>query len=70
MDSASVKLTEREAEVLRLIAEGKSPREIADSLYISKRTVDFHLSRAYEKLQVRNRVQAVRRAFALGIAIL
>ena len=62
-----VRLTKREIEVLALVLEGKSSREVASSLYCSKRTVDFHLARIYEKLQVSNRVQAMRRAALLGL---
>lgn len=61
------KLTKREIEVLSLVLEGKSSREVAAALFCSKRTVDFHLARIYEKLQVSNRVQAMRRATLLGL---
>jgi len=60
-------LTVREVQVLRLILEGQSSKEVAESLYLSKRTVDFHLARIYEKLNVTNRVQAIRRAAELGL---
>jgi len=63
----TIYLTKREIEVLTLIIEGKSSKETADELYISKRTVDFHLANIYEKLQVSNRVQAFRRANSLGL---
>ena len=63
----SVKLTKREIEVLTLVIEGKSSKEVADMLYVSKRTVDFHLANIYDKLQVSNRVQAFRRAARLGL---
>ncbi len=62
-----VRLTKREIEVLTLVLEGKSSREVANALYCSKRTIDFHLARIYEKLQVSNRVQAMRRATMLGL---
>lgn len=62
-----VRLTKREIEVLTLVLEGKSSREVATALYCSKRTIDFHLARIYEKLQVSNRVQAMRRATLLGL---
>ena len=61
-DERVVSLTKREIEVLSLVLDGKSSREVAASLVCSKRTVDFHLARIYEKLQVSNRVQAMRRA--------
>lgn len=61
------RLTKREIEVLTLIAQGHSSKEAADSLFVSKRTVDFHLANIYEKLQVNNRVQAFRAATKLGL---
>ncbi len=66
-ENPTVKLTRRELEVLNLISEGKSSREVAAELVCSKRTVDFHLARIYEKLKVSNRVQAMRRAALLGL---
>ncbi|MCE5323216.1 helix-turn-helix transcriptional regulator [bacterium] len=61
------KLTEREREILRLIFDGKCSNEVAETLAVSKRTVDFHLARAYTKLGVSNRFQAFKRAVELGI---
>lgn len=66
-DERVVRLTKREIEVLSQVLEGKSSREVAAALFCSKRTVDFHLARIYEKLQVSNRVQAMRRAALLGL---
>jgi len=63
----TIHLTRRELEVLSLVIEGKSSKAVADELYVSKRTVDFHLANIYEKLQVSNRVQAFRRATSLGL---
>jgi DNA-binding CsgD family transcriptional regulator len=63
----SVKLTKREIEVLTHVIQGKSSREVADALFVSKRTVDFHLANVYDKLHVSNRVQAFRRATRLGL---
>jgi LuxR family transcriptional regulator len=60
-------LTEREREILRLIFDGKCSSEVASVLCVSKRTVDFHLARAYVKLGVSNRFQAFKRAVELGI---
>ena len=51
-------LTERETEVLRQIARGKSNREIADELFISTRTVERHVANIYTKIRVHNRVEA------------
>ena len=62
-----IKLTKRELEVLTLVIEGRSSKEVADMLFVSKRTVDFHLANIYDKLQVTNRVQAFRRATRLGL---
>jgi DNA-binding NarL/FixJ family response regulator len=64
---ADKKLTKREVEVLTLVIEGKSSKEVADQLYVSKRTVDFHLANIYHKLQVNNRVQAFREATRRGL---
>ncbi len=61
------RLTDRECEILKLIFEGKCSSEVAQNLRVSKRTVDFHLARAYVKLGVSNRFQAFRRAVELGI---
>ena len=64
-ENRAVRLTKRELEVLMLVVEGKSSKDVADALYVSKRTVDFHLANIYDKLQVSNRVQAFRRATRL-----
>lgn len=61
------RLTEREREILRLIFDGRCSNEVATVLCVSKRTVDFHLARAYVKLGVSNRFQAFKRAIDLGI---
>ncbi len=61
------RLTDREREILRLIFDGKCSNEVASVLCVSKRTVDFHLARAYVKLGVSNRFQAFKRAIELGI---
>ena len=63
-------LTRREAEVLQLIAEGCSTTEVAHRLYISFRTVKNHLVSIYEKLECRDRTQAVVRGAQLGIVSL
>ena len=60
-------LTKREIEILALLGEGHSSKNIGDLLFISKRTVDFHLDNAYEKLGVKNRMQAILRARTLGL---
>jgi LuxR family maltose regulon positive regulatory protein len=60
-------LSERELEILTAIAEGLSNQEAAERLYISERTVKWHASNIYGKLQVSNRTEAVARARSLGI---
>jgi DNA-binding CsgD family transcriptional regulator len=62
-------LTRRELEVLRLLAEGRSNRSIAEALTISQGTVKFHVNRILRKLHVANRSQAVSRYLRLlGVA--
>ena len=63
------RLTEREREILKLIFDGRCSNEVAQTLSVSKRTVDFHLARAYVKLGVSNRFQAFKRAVELGIVV-
>ena len=60
-------LTPREAEVLSLIASGKSNREMADELYVSIRTVERHVSNIYRKINARNRTDATRYALQHNI---
>ncbi|WSA79559.1 response regulator transcription factor [Streptomyces sp. NBC_01799] len=61
-------LTPREAEVLVLIAEGLSNPEIARKLHISQATVKSHINNLFAKAGVRDRAQAVRYAYARGLA--
>ncbi len=60
-------LTEREREVLQLVARGLTNREIGHKLGISNRTVQGHLANIYGKLQVNSRTEAVTRALQLGL---
>lgn len=60
-------LTDREQEVLHLIGKGYMNKEIAGMMHITERTVKWHASRIYEKLQVRTRTEAVAEAQNLGI---
>src|SRR5205085_6072552 len=60
-------ISKREIEVLQLIAEGASTPEVAEQLYISVKTVKNHLASIYQKLDSRDRTQAVVRAVKMGI---
>jgi DNA-binding NarL/FixJ family response regulator len=60
-------LSKREEEVLQLFADGCSTTEVADRLYISVKTVKNHLASIYQKLDARDRTQAVLRAVRMGI---
>ena len=59
-------LTEREQDVLRLVAQGRSNREIADELFVSAETVKSHVGSVLLKLEVRDRTQAVVAAYEAG----
>ncbi len=61
-------LTAREVEVLRLVAEGLSDAEVAERLYLSRRTVNTHLTAIYRKLDVSSRSAATRFAVEHGLA--
>jgi ATP/maltotriose-dependent transcriptional regulator MalT len=60
-------LTAREREILRLIASGLSNAEIGQELYISDTTVKTHVTHIFQKLNLRDRVQAVVLAYQTGI---
>lgn len=60
-------LSDREIEVLELVAEGRSNQEIAARLYLSLRTIKFHTSNIYGKLGVKSRTEAVAKARELGL---
>jgi DNA-binding NarL/FixJ family response regulator len=62
-------LTEREREVLTLIARGRSNAEIADELSLSLKTVRNHASNIFNKLQVADRTQAALRAREAGLGL-
>ena len=55
-------LSEREQDILALVAKGLSNREVAEALYISVNTTQWHLSHIYQKLGVKSRTQAIVRA--------
>jgi LuxR family maltose regulon positive regulatory protein len=65
--SVAEPLTERERDVLRLLAAGRSNPEIARTLYVELNTVKTHVKSLYGKLGVHSRVQAVQRAQELGL---
>jgi DNA-binding NarL/FixJ family response regulator len=66
-DPAAPRLTDRETEVLRLVAKGLSYKQIADRLVLSHRTVQNHVQNTLRKLQLHNRVQLVRYAIEQGL---
>lgn len=63
----SLGITPRELEILTLIAQGLSNREIAAQLFVSENTVKTHCARAYDKLGAARRTQAVQRGKELGL---
>ncbi len=65
---SSIQLSPRERDVLRLLAGGMRNRDIADALFISRRTVEGHVARIFAKLEVSTRVEAARAAVDLGLA--
>lgn len=62
-----VKLSKRQLEVVDLIASGDTSKQAAQKLGVSKRTIDFHLDKVYKKLNVKNRLQAIRVLTNLGV---
>ena len=66
--AAGARLTERETEVLRLVAKGLTARQIGERLVVSHRTVESHVQNTLRKLQLNNRVQLVRYALERGLA--
>ena len=61
------RLTQREYEVLTLVADGRSNRQIGEALYISDRTVARHLTNIFHKIGVTSRTQAARYAIDRGM---
>ncbi len=60
-------ITRRELEILSLVAEGMSNREIAGKLFVSENTVKTHCSRAFDKLGARRRTEAVQMGKRMGL---
>jgi DNA-binding NarL/FixJ family response regulator len=63
-------LTQREIEVLRMLAEGMSNKRIAHQLYLSEHTVKFHISSIFAKLSVSSRTEAVTIGLRRGLILL
>lgn len=68
--STTHRVTPRETEVLQMIADGYSTPEVAERLFISQKTVKNHLASIYQKLDSRDRTQAVLTSVRLGIVTL
>ena len=66
-DIPAVRLTRRETEVVRMVAVGRTNREIARELFLSPRTIDMHVQNILVKLDCRSRADATRRATELGL---
>jgi len=60
-------ISKREADILLLIDEGLSNRQIADKLFISEHTIKKHISNIFQKLQVERRTEAIKKARELSI---
>ena len=67
VQGSAVSLSSREKEILLLVSEDKTSREVGDILFISERTVEFHLTAVRRKLLVKSSVGAFRRALERGI---
>ena len=60
-------LTQREADILKALAEGLSNKQIARQFWLSEQTIKFHLTNIYRKLEVGSRTEAVRHAYEHGL---
>jgi DNA-binding NarL/FixJ family response regulator len=68
--SATANLTDRELEILRLLAQGARPGQVAEKLFVSIKTVKNHLTSVYAKLGVQTGAQAVAEAYRKGLVSL
>jgi DNA-binding NarL/FixJ family response regulator len=59
-DAAPEKLTPQELQIALQVAEGKTNRDVAAALFLSPKTVEFHLTRVYRKLEIHSRAELVR----------
>jgi DNA-binding CsgD family transcriptional regulator len=66
-DPSDYNISQREYEVLQLLARGMSNQEIAGSMFVSENTIKTHLSNLYFKLDVKRRTQAVEKARSVGL---
>ena len=66
-DPDAPQLTDRERQLLQLLADGQTPKEVAEALFIAPKTVRNHLTKIYAKLGVESRSQAIVEALKLGI---
>ncbi len=62
-----IKLTNREVEIIKLIAEGLTSQEMADKLFISPRTVETHRANLMKKVGVKNAIELVKKAQQLDL---
>ena len=69
IDFTKIGISKREFDVLLLLGEGLSNQEIADKLFVSMNTVKTHTSRIFEKLEVKNRTQAIIKAKEIGLIL-
>ena len=68
-DRETFGLSDREMEVLQLLADGNTNKDIADKLFISTQTVKTHITHIFEKLAVKDRTEAVASALRRGLVV-
>ncbi|HBV99465.1 MAG: chemotaxis protein CheY [Peptococcaceae bacterium BICA1-7] len=66
-EEANEILNQRQMEVLSLVAQGKTYKEVAESLYVTERTVKYHMGKIIEKLHMKNRAQVIAYASHRGL---